>query len=135
MQKSSWAQAHYDRVAHDPEYLAARIMIEVSEQIVERMKELGISQHELARRLGKKQPFISRLLNHGTNATIITLATIADALDAEWDAPALVGREARTLQVIQLQLSRRPVNTGTFVKTSLPDQYEVNPNDQQRHVA
>jgi transcriptional regulator with XRE-family HTH domain len=93
MRRSAWAQEHHDRLADDPEYLAAGIMIELSEQIVRRMEELGISQHELARRIGKKQPFISRLLNHGTNMTIRTLAALAIALDADIIPPRLVGRE------------------------------------------
>jgi len=93
MRRSAWAQEHHERLARDPEYLAAGIMIELSEQIVRRMEELGISQHELARRIGKKQPFISRLLNHGTNMTIRTLASLAIALEAEIIPPRLVAEE------------------------------------------
>jgi len=93
MQRSTWAQEHHDRLTRDPEYIASRIMIELSEQIVRRMEELGISQHELARRIGKKQPFISRLLNHGTNMTMRTLASLAIALDADIVPPRLVAQE------------------------------------------
>lgn len=81
MKRSSWAQSHYDHIKNDPEYLAARVMIEVNEQIVQRMEELAISQHELARRIGITQPALSRLLNHGTNVTMRTLVKIAVALE------------------------------------------------------
>jgi transcriptional regulator with XRE-family HTH domain len=93
MRMSEWAQQHYNKLESDPEYLAALAMTEVNEQIVTRMETLGISQRELARRLGKAQSFVSRLLNHGTNATMVTLASIAVALDANLEAPRIIPKE------------------------------------------
>jgi transcriptional regulator with XRE-family HTH domain len=44
------------------------------------MKEQGVSQRELARRLGTTEPWVSRLLNGRQNTTVKTLAEVAWAL-------------------------------------------------------
>ncbi|MBI3974333.1 MAG: helix-turn-helix domain-containing protein [Chloroflexi bacterium] len=43
-------------------------------------KSLGISQSELARRMAKSQPTVARLLRHGENPTLVTLAEVLHAL-------------------------------------------------------
>ena len=55
MNYSSWAQRHYEKPEHDPDYLSARAMIEVNEQIVRRMTELGISQRDEQRQTAQQR--------------------------------------------------------------------------------
>ncbi len=38
MRLSPWAQAHYDEIKNDPDFITAQLMIEISEQIAKRMK-------------------------------------------------------------------------------------------------
>lgn len=57
---------------------------ELLESIIEARERAGITQDELAKRIGTKQPAISRLESGGFNkATVETLHKIADALDAK----------------------------------------------------
>ena len=93
MQLSEWARSHYDRVKDDPEFLAARLMIEINEHLYIRMEELGLSQRDLAKRINRSQPFVWKLLNHGTNMTLKTLVTLAHALELKVETPKFVPNE------------------------------------------
>jgi len=57
---------------------------EFTEKIVRRMEESGISRSELADRLGKKKPQITRLLKGNNNFTVETMVEIADALGCNY---------------------------------------------------
>lgn len=81
MKRSDWYQGIYNSVKDNPIYLTERIMVQIGELIYSRMKEKNLSQRDLAAKLNKKQPFISRFLGDGGNTTIKTLVTIAQALD------------------------------------------------------
>ena len=60
----------------DPEF-------ELLESMIKAREKSGLSQSELSRRTGIKQPAISRLEKGGyTKATVETLKKIADALDS-----------------------------------------------------
>lgn len=55
---------------------------ELFESMIKAREKSGISQAELARRIGTKQPALSRLERGGFNkATVETLGKIADALN------------------------------------------------------
>jgi ribosome-binding protein aMBF1 (putative translation factor) len=59
----------------DPEFELLKSMIKAREKA-------GVTQEELAKRIGTKQPALSRLERGGfTKATVETLKKIADALD------------------------------------------------------
>ncbi|MDP8241106.1 MAG: helix-turn-helix transcriptional regulator [Candidatus Hatepunaea meridiana] len=87
MQYSKWAKERYDRLKDKPEYLAVKLMIEINDQLYNRMEELGLSQYDLAERIGKSQSYVSKLLNHGTNMTLKTLAALAMALELDIEPP------------------------------------------------
>ena len=56
---------------------------EILESIIKAREQAGLTQEELAKRIGTKQPALSRLERGGFNrATVETLRKIADALDA-----------------------------------------------------
>jgi transcriptional regulator with XRE-family HTH domain len=57
-----------------------KLLVEVTEAIAKVLNEEGISQTELARRLGTTKGYVSQLLNGGRNLTLKTLADVADAL-------------------------------------------------------
>ncbi|OGE82442.1 MAG: hypothetical protein A3B10_03175 [Candidatus Doudnabacteria bacterium RIFCSPLOWO2_01_FULL_44_21] len=59
-----------------PEFVLVKMLIE------KRLKQ-GLTQTELARKIGSQQPVISRLERGTYNPTIKFLHRIADALDAE----------------------------------------------------
>ena len=83
MEYGKLAAELYKDLHDDPEYIAAGLMIEINEQFCARMKELKITQRELAKRIGKSQPYVAKFLNHGANMTLETIALFAKALDLE----------------------------------------------------
>lgn len=62
------------------EYRQQAIVLELSERVLDRLEHLGISQAELARRLGVSRPMITKLLTGDSNFQIRTLLRLADAL-------------------------------------------------------
>lgn len=72
------------------EYAAEKLMLRYFRAIRRRMREEGISQTELAARLGVSQAYVSKLLKYNQNLTIRSLAELAEVLDVEWEQPCLV---------------------------------------------
>lgn len=56
------------------------LILEVTEALVQGLERAGISQAELAARLGKTKGFISQILAGGRNLTLRTVADFADAM-------------------------------------------------------
>ena len=65
------------------EYDALKPKYEIIRSIIERRNQLRISQAQLARIIGTKQPAISRLESSNCNATLKTFFKVADALDLD----------------------------------------------------
>jgi transcriptional regulator with XRE-family HTH domain len=58
--------------------------LKVITQIVELREKLGLTQSELAKRIGVSQPFVARIENDDTsNLSLETLIKIVDALNGE----------------------------------------------------
>ena len=57
----------------------AATQIELAELVYQMRTQAGISQSELARRMGIRQPFISDLERGGRTPTVATLARVAQA--------------------------------------------------------
>ncbi len=57
--------------------------LELSEQILELMEDKGITEAELARRLGKSRAYVNKVLQGTTNFTIKSLVKIGLALESE----------------------------------------------------
>ena len=67
------------------EYEALEPQFRLIRDILLRRSELNLSQMELAKLVGTRQPAISRLERGDGNITISTLYKIADALNADLD--------------------------------------------------
>ena len=61
--------------------LALEHRLDISASVYKRMKELGLSQKELAAKLGIGEAQVSRIIRAKQNLTIATLAKIENALD------------------------------------------------------
>ena len=53
-------------------------------QILRRMKELGVSQTELARRMKVSRPYITKVLHQDVNFSFRTAAKLANALKMDF---------------------------------------------------
>ena len=104
MKNKDWFQEQFEELENEPGYIAAGLMIEINEKLFLRMKELGLSQRDLAKAIGKSQPYVSKILNRGTNMTLETLALFAVALEMEVKAPELVPKpRAEVKKVVKKQ--------------------------------
>jgi ribosome-binding protein aMBF1 (putative translation factor) len=72
-----------ERLEHDRAYAEARLAAEVGERVQVARVAAGLSQRELARRMGTSQAAIDRLEAGGVAATLTTLQRVATALDLE----------------------------------------------------
>ena len=62
-------------------------------RILRRMKELGMSQTDLARRMNVSRPYITKVLHHDVNYSFRTAAKLANALKMDF-FPELRPQEA-----------------------------------------
>ena len=65
------------------DYKVESAAIDVALQVFNRLKELSLSQCDLANRLSTSSTYVSQILNGKPNMTLETLSKIADALDLE----------------------------------------------------
>lgn len=67
----------------DATYAATKLALEVGEQIRDAREAAGLTQRELASRMGTSQAAIARLEAGGVGATLTTLQKVATALNLE----------------------------------------------------
>jgi ribosome-binding protein aMBF1 (putative translation factor) len=72
-----------ERREYDQAYSEAQLAAEVGERIHAAREAAGLSQRELARRMGTSQAAIDRLESGGVGATLTTLQRVATALGLE----------------------------------------------------
>jgi ribosome-binding protein aMBF1 (putative translation factor) len=72
-----------ERAEFDETYGAAALAIRVGEQIRDAREAAGLSQRDLAQRMGTSQAAIARLEAGGVGATLTTLQRAASALDLD----------------------------------------------------
>jgi ribosome-binding protein aMBF1 (putative translation factor) len=77
------AMSTAERVEYDRAYAAAALAAEVGERVREAREAAGLSQRELARRMGTSQAAVDRLEAGGVGATLTTLQRVATALGLE----------------------------------------------------
>jgi len=65
------------------EYRLQTLVLELSERVHGRIEQIGISQAEVARRMGVSRPMITKLLTGDSNFQLRTLLRLADALDMD----------------------------------------------------
>ena len=65
----------YERLVRQEE-----LILEVTERLVEALREKGVTKTELARRLGRTPGFVSQVLGGGRNLTLRTISDVAAAL-------------------------------------------------------
>ena len=76
--KSLFAEAQKDHA-----YWVEGVILEFTEDMVNRMEEQGVSRSELARRIGVSPAYITKILRGSTNFTLDTMVKVARALDCE----------------------------------------------------
>jgi ribosome-binding protein aMBF1 (putative translation factor) len=70
-----------ERAAFDETYESTRLALDVGEKVRDAREAAGLSQRELAARMGTSQAAVARLEAGGVGATLTTLQKVAAALD------------------------------------------------------
>jgi DNA-binding XRE family transcriptional regulator len=78
------------------EYEALKPKYEMIKILIERRNQLRISQTQLAKTIGTKQPAISRLERRDYNTTLDTLFKVASALDLNIDISSKIGKVTKS---------------------------------------
>jgi ribosome-binding protein aMBF1 (putative translation factor) len=74
------AMSDTERAQYERAYAAAALAAEVGERVRDAREAAGLSQRELARRMGTSQAAVDRLEAGGAGATLTTLQRVATAL-------------------------------------------------------
>lgn len=115
--------------------LALEHRLDISASIYKRMKELGLTQKDLAVKLGMDTAQISRIIRAKQNLTIATLAKIENALDFSLaDGFHYAGKTTSTVKVV----CTMPDTTCRRAKTSSwskPITYSENAHPHLKEVA
>ena len=74
------AMSDTERAQYERAYAAAALAAEVGERVREAREAAGLTQRELARRMGTSQAAVDRLEAGGVAATLTTLQRVASAL-------------------------------------------------------
>ena len=72
-----------ERAAFDETYEATRLALDVGKKVRDAREAAGLSQRELAARIGTSQAAVARVEAGGVGATLTTLQRMAAALDLE----------------------------------------------------
>lgn len=78
-----------------PDYLAEGVLLDITEQIAVRLRDLQMSAADLAKRLGVSRAYISQIMNGKPNMTVRTVVGIAHALDRQVSVKLEVRKSAR----------------------------------------
>ncbi|MDR7006056.1 helix-turn-helix domain-containing protein [Paraburkholderia strydomiana] len=71
----------FERAKESPAYWTESALLDVARALLDQMKRLGVTQKTLAERMGRKAPYVNRVLSGRHNVTVETLSEAAHALD------------------------------------------------------
>jgi transcriptional regulator with XRE-family HTH domain len=126
---TEWFRQMVARHEGEPEYWVEYLKLVFSEEIGRMMDERGVSQAELARRLGTSRAYVAKVLRSTANLTLATMAKLALALDARVELALVPGEKhasssdsgvERSLQKRMPFPSRRRTARPEFIASDKP---------------
>jgi transcriptional regulator with XRE-family HTH domain len=117
----------YDELLQeDPQGLRREeLIIEATEALAKALRGSGLTQTELAQRLGKTKGFVSQILGGGKNLTLRTIADVAGALGCTVQIQLRPEKEAAKLRFIE-DWNQRP---ASYAEALGPPFHEVDAPD------
>ena len=110
------AMSAQERAIFDETYEATRLALDVGEKVRDAREAAGLSQRELAARMGTSQAAVARLEAGGVGATLTTLQKVAARSISRSPSNCPPRAEVREWMIIRTQASfpsRRGAPTGT----------------------
>lgn len=81
MEKYGWFKGEFEKAKDTFEFKLESLEILLTERIIARMEECGISRSDLAKRMHTSKAYISKLFNNGSNMTLKSVLALAEAVD------------------------------------------------------
>ena len=97
-----WFQSELEELKDDTVFILEGVFLDFAEQIAVEMEKQGMTRSELAKRMNKKPPFVTRFLRCDGNPTFSTAVQIAKALGLKFS----VKMEPAVLEENSLQYSK-----------------------------
>jgi transcriptional regulator with XRE-family HTH domain len=98
-------------------YKAEMAVMEITEEIVRRMEELGVSKSELARRIGATPAYVTKILRGDTNFTFETMVKLGSALDCEFRCHLQPkGKDGQWMDFLKEEPAERPAYSSDKYK-------------------
>lgn len=98
------------------EYRQQALVLELSERVLGRIDQMGISQAELARRMGVSRAMITKLLTGDSNFQLKTLLRLADALKMDFIADFV----PKGFALPRFYVSRDTDAVGAYTRSASP---------------
>jgi transcriptional regulator with XRE-family HTH domain len=83
------------------------LIVEVTEAMARALRTSGLTQAEIATRLGKTKGFISQVLGGGKNLTLRTLADVAGAIGCRVEVKLVQERKSNVARISRAGLRNR----------------------------
>ena len=121
MKNEDWLSQQIAEVEGTHGYELERLVLQIQEQLVDRMEKLDVNRSSLAKRMGVGRWSVSRLFNKVANVELKTLVSAACALDSrlmviiEPIARRLPAKVASTTQIAEFYGGKDSVPYGATV--------------------
>ena len=80
-----WFTDELESMKNEPVYIIEGTLMQFVNKITIEMEEQGISKSALAQKIGKKPPFVTRVMQGNSNITLATMVEILVALGLKFD--------------------------------------------------
>lgn len=116
MNTEKWFKDKLEAFRDDAEYHAEELILDLTEQVVVAMKELGVNRTELAQRLGVSKAFITKLLRGNTNITLKTMAALARSLGCNVSIDICPKDVQLAVRIYKVSPKQKNIDPGQFTK-------------------
>lgn len=87
--------ALFEQIEKSPHYAASKAAQDFAIQLEKKLREQGMTRAELARRIGKSKPYVTKVLRGEANFTLQTMTALAEAVGARFHPHLADGRCSR----------------------------------------
>ncbi len=115
MNTEKWFKDKLEAFREDAEFYAEELILDLTEQVVVAMKELGVNRTELAARMGVSKAFITKLLRGNTNITLRTMASLAKSLGCNVNID-VCPKDVELVKLYKTSPKRKDLNPGRFTE-------------------
>jgi len=135
---TNWWDTLTDEIEDTIEYKVESVSFNIAVQVYERMRELGLTQKELANKLNVSKSYISQILKGKSNMTIETMVKLSNVLDL---TPSIKLAPKETASVLEMRTEPteegpiyRDVDGPSSAAATVASYIELNPCRWERFV-